>query len=159
MDHEQHEDLHRRLERLERGYHKWRRTAIAATGVTIALLVYSAYTYAQQPGGGKPPAPEPAQDGARRPSLDATGMQTSYANYARVSGTFDEVIIDFGFDSQIVTAAGDEPIKFSHRVVMNFYTAKNLRSLLQTIMTRHEDAFGEIEPDPTKRMQPRGGRK
>jgi hypothetical protein len=158
MDRERHEDLQRRIERLERGYHKWRRTALAATGVAVAVLAYSAYTYAQRPGDGPQPAPEPPKADARPPSIDASGMRATYVNFFRATGNPDEVILDLGLHSQVTTPTGEEPIKLSDRVVMNFYTAKKLQAVLQTVVARHEDAFGEIQPDPNKRIRPRGGR-
>jgi hypothetical protein len=163
MDREQHEDLQRRIERLERGYNRWRRTALVVGGVAIALFAYSAYSYAQHPGGGQapasggqPPAPQTKAEPREAP-IDVTGMRTNYVNFFRTTGNVDEVILDLGIQSQVTTSAGEEPIKFNERVVMNFYTAKKLQTVLQTVVIRHEEAFGEIQMDPNKRVRPRTG--
>jgi hypothetical protein len=154
---DQHEDLQRRIERLERGYHKWRRTGLAAIGIAVALLAYSAYSYAQRPEGGPRPAAEPPKADAQPIAIDAAGMRTTYTNFFRATGNPDEVILDFGMYSQVITPTGAEPIKLTDRMVMNFYTAKKLQAVLQTVVTRHEDAYGEIQLDPQKRVRPKRG--
>src|SRR5436309_1516052 len=100
MDRDRHEELQRRIERLERGYHKWRRTGVGAIAVAIVLLAYNAYTYAQQGRTGEvqQPKTEPAKNdpGQVQVSIDAERMRTTYANFFRVTGNPDEVILDFG---------------------------------------------------------------
>src|SRR5207248_1827590 len=97
------------------------------------LLAYSAYGYAQRPAETPRPAPEqPKQETVQVP-IDATGMRTTYANFFRVTGNPDEVVLDLGFYSQVTTPTGAEPIKLSDRMVMNFITAKKLLAVLQTV--------------------------
>jgi hypothetical protein len=168
MDRDLQRNLERRIERLERGYHTWRRTGLSAIGVVVALLAYGAYTFAQRPGDAPRPAgepikveaakqaaPEPAKNDGTQVAIDATGMRTTYGNFYRVTGNPEEVLLDFGFYSQVVTPGGPESVKLTDRLVMNFYTAKKLHAVLQTIVSRHEEAYGEIQPDPAKRLRPK----
>src|SRR5262245_56978169 len=69
MDRDQHEDLHRRLERLESGYHWWRRTGLVA----VALLAISLYAHAQRPRAREAPQPvlEPAKNAPEPAKIDA----------------------------------------------------------------------------------------
>ena len=46
-----------------------------------------------------------------------------------------------------------EAIKISHRVVMNFYTAKRLLNLLAQAVAQHEMAFGQLELDAQRRVR------
>ena len=45
------------------------------------------------------------------------------------------------------------PVKLTHRVVMNFYTAKRLLHGLNFAVSRFEAAFGELELDVQKRVR------
>ena len=95
---------------------------------------------------------EQSTDGQVR--VDASRATRSYSNFSRVSGTTEEIIIDFGMNTEPIGMPKD-PIKIDHQVVMNFYTAKRLVAALQLSIERHEKFFGEIETDPQKRMKER----
>ena len=85
--------------------------------------------------------------------VDVTGAVTSYANFCRVTGTPEEMIIDVGLNSQPVGPQPDS-ISINQRLVMNYYTAKRLLGALQMSIQRHEAAFGVLETDVQKRVQP-----
>ena len=55
--------------------------------------------------------------------VDVDGAVTSYANFCRVTGTPEEMIIDVGLNSQPVGPPPDS-ISINQRLVMNYYTAK-----------------------------------
>ena len=63
-------------------------------------------------------------------TVDATGLLSTYTNWYRVTGTPEELVIDFGFNPQMGQVP-TEPIKLTTRLVMNFYTAKRLLNALQ----------------------------
>jgi hypothetical protein len=85
--------------------------------------------------------------------VDETGIHATYANFVRVTGTPEELIVDFGLNKQV---AGDvaDPIHLTQRLVLNFFTAKRLAVALQMAVQRHEAAFGNLETDVQKRLQP-----
>ncbi|VTS06128.1 DUF3467 domain-containing protein [Tuwongella immobilis] len=86
--------------------------------------------------------------------IDADEMQTAYTNFFRVTGTFEELVLDFGLHTQMMTASGPEAVHLSQRLVMSFYTAKRLLNALQWAVSRHENNFGVLETDPQKRLRP-----
>jgi hypothetical protein len=97
-----------------------------------------------------------ADDATRRTihvDVDVDGAMTSYANFCRVTGTPEEMIIDVGLNSQPVGPPPDS-ISINQRLVMNYYTAKRLLGALQMSIQRHEAAFGVLETDVQKRVQP-----
>ena len=98
----------------------------------------------------KPAAP-PAQDFV----TDTSQISTVYTNFCRVSVTPEELVLDFGLNTQMVPTAA-ETVKLSHRIVMNFFTAKRLLGALMNVVQQHEGSFGALELDFQKRM--RGGR-
>lgn len=85
--------------------------------------------------------------------LDDTNATTSYANFCRVSGTLEELVLDFALNSH-PGGAMPEVLKLDQRVIMNFYTAKRLLSVLHMAVQRHEATFGPIETDVRKRVSP-----
>lgn len=76
-----------------------------------------------------------------------------YANFCRVTGTPEELIIDFGLNNQPI-GTPVEPIPISQRIIVNFFTAKRLLGALSMSVQRHEAAFGVLETDVQKRVQP-----
>ena len=76
-----------------------------------------------------------------------------YANFCRVTGTPEELIIDFGLNNQPMGAPVDA-IPITQRIIVNFFTAKRLLGALSMSIQRHEAAFGVLETDVQKRVQP-----
>ncbi len=76
----------------------------------------------------------------------------NYANFCRVTGSPEELIVDFGLNPQPVGIPKD-PIHVTQRVIMNFYTAKRLLAALQMSVQRHEAVFGVLETDIQKRLK------
>ena len=90
--------------------------------------------------------------------LSDEGAHAAYSNFARVTATPEEVIIDFGLNPNPFMA-GKQEVKVTQRLIMNFYTAKRLASALGMTLQRHEATFGTIELDVRRRahMPPMGG--
>lgn len=93
-----------------------------------------------------PPAAE-----QQRVQVDDTHASTSYANFCRVTGTPEELIIDFGLNAQPF-GVPTEPVVITQRLVTNYYTAKRLLHALHLSVQRHEQAFGLLEVDVQKRV-------
>ena len=85
--------------------------------------------------------------------MDDTGISARYANFCRVNGTPEELIIDFGLNAHPF-GASMESLKINQRLVINYYTAKRLLAALSMSVQRHEAAFGVLETDVQKRVLP-----
>lgn len=86
--------------------------------------------------------------------FDDTDMQNLYVNFFRVTPNDMEVLLDMGMHAQVLGANGQpEPIRLTHRLIMNYVTAKRLQEVLRLIVTRHEQAFGVVETDPNRRLR------
>ncbi len=85
--------------------------------------------------------------------VDDSGAFAAYANFARVTGTPEEIIIDFGLNAQPM-AQGDQEVKVSQRLIMNFFAAKRLLAALGMTVQRYEGAFGALELDVNRRVTP-----
>ena len=109
----------------------------------------------------KPATPAAGQgqpQAARDFPVDISRVSTVYANFARVASTPEELVLDFGLNTQM-TPNPSEPIKLSHRVVMNFYTAKRLMNALLGVVSQYENTYGVLELDFQRRARtgPRPG--
>jgi uncharacterized protein DUF3467 len=87
--------------------------------------------------------------------VDDTHITASYANFCRVTGSPEELIIDFGLNPQPV-GMPKNPISVTQRVIVNYFTAKRLLHALSLSVQRHEAVFGVLETDIQKRVKPMG---
>ena len=100
----------------------------------------------------QPQAQTAPQQQQQQVQLDDSDITSCYANFCRVTGTPEELIIDFGLNTQPV-GVPEKPIKVSHRLILNHFTAKRLLAALGMSVQRHEAAFGVLETDVRKRVQ------
>jgi hypothetical protein len=99
--------------------------------------------------------PEQQQQQQQAPQqieLDETGAATCYSNFCRVTGSPEELIIDFGLNTQTF-GVPEQPIKVNQRLIINFFTAKRLLGALSMAIQRHEAAFGVLETNVQKRIR------
>jgi hypothetical protein len=96
-------------------------------------------------------ATAPAQQSAMV-TVDDSKAIVCYANFCRVTGTPEELILDFGLNSNPIGIAGR--VEVAQRLVLNYYTAKRLLQALSVSVQRHESAFGALETNVEKRLSP-----
>lgn len=99
----------------------------------------------------RPAQPAPAQQQFQIEVHDTNAL-AGYANFCRVTGSPEELIIDFGLNPQPIGIPKD-PIEVKQRIIMNYYTAKRLLGALQMSIQRHEAVFGVLETDINKRLK------
>ena len=97
------------------------------------------------------PSPRPQQ--RVQVQIDDSKAMAAYANFCRVTGSPEELIIDFGLNPQPF-GVPTEPIPVTHRIITNFYTAKRMLHALTLTIQRHEATFGVLETDVQKRVMP-----
>jgi len=85
--------------------------------------------------------------------IDESKAVTSYGNFCRVTGTPEELIIDFALNPQPM-GTPTKPIIVDQRIILNFYTAKRMLAALNMSLQRHEATFGVLETDIQKRVRP-----
>lgn len=106
---------------------------------------------APQPAAVQAPAAQQAQPAnVRPPKVDESKLIGSYANFCRVTGTPEELIVDFGLNTEPLGVT-ETTIAVSQRIVMNYFTAKRMLHALGVSITRHEQVFGELETNVLKR--------
>ncbi|OHB66798.1 MAG: hypothetical protein A2V70_17675 [Planctomycetes bacterium RBG_13_63_9] len=108
--------------------------------------------------------PAPAADSGAAPAqqqqrqrvqveIDDSKTIAMYANFCRVTGTPEELIIDFGLSPQPF-GVPTQPIPVNQRIITNFFTAKRMLHALTLTIQRHEATFGVLETDVQKRVMP-----
>lgn len=89
--------------------------------------------------------------------IDEANMQTTYANAFRTNGTAEEVLLDFGLNligpPQQPQSQPQILFRVNQRVIMNYYSVKRLAITLSQLIRRHEEQFGELELDVSKRRK------
>jgi len=99
------------------------------------------------------PADQPQQQQRVQVQIDDSKVLAVYANFCRVTGTPEELIIDFGLNPQPF-GVPTEPIPVNQRIITNFFTAKRMLHALTLTVQRHEATFGVLETDVQKRVMP-----
>ena len=102
--------------------------------------------------GSAPAGPQAAQQRVQV-EIDDSKVMALYANFCRVTGTPEELIIDFGLNPQPFGVPA-HPIPVTQRIITNFYTAKRMLHALGLTIQRHEGTFGVLETDVQKRVRP-----
>ena len=106
---------------------------------------------------------KPAEKSAEKTSqiritLDDANVLATYSNFCRVTGTPEEVIIDFSLNPNPFSQQ-DQTVKVDNRLVLNHFTAKRLFAALQQTIMRHEQNFGVIELNVQRRLSPEAEKK
>ncbi len=84
--------------------------------------------------------------------VDDSKAPAYYANFCRVTGTPEELILDFALNSQPMGVSADALV-VGQRCVVNFFTAKRLLQALKMSLQRHEAMFGVLETNVQTRVQ------
>jgi hypothetical protein len=106
----------------------------------------------QSEGQAEPQRPQQAPQ-RMQVQIDDSKALANYANFCRVTGTPEELIIDFGLNPQPI-GVPTQPIPITQRIITNFYTAKRMLHALSLTVQRHEATFGVLEIDVQKRVRP-----
>jgi Protein of unknown function (DUF3467) len=124
---------------------------------TIAWLMKGDWFMSDNPvdnqEGAEERAPAQQQQQSFQLHVDDANVSALYANFCRVTGSPEELIVDFGLNPQPV-GVPTSPIRVSQRVILNFFTAKRLLNALALSVQRHEQVFGVLETDIQKRLKP-----
>jgi hypothetical protein len=99
-----------------------------------------------------PTAPDAAAQQRPQIQIDDSKAVALYSNFCRVTGTPEEMILDFGLNPQPF-GVPTEPIPITQRIITNYFTAKRMLMALQMTVQRHESMFGVLEIDVQRRVK------
>ncbi len=79
-----------------------------------------------------------------RITLDDRGVSLESSDFWTLNSTPEEVIIRFGN----ARSQGSDPVKISHKIVMNYYNAKRLLAALSQTVKGYEQALESMDIEP-----------
>lgn len=78
-------------------------------------------------------------------SFDATAVKSSYANFANINSTREEVVLNLGVDRSWEHAGQQRTVELHHRVMMSPFAAKRLSQMLQELVAGYEAKYGVLK--------------
>jgi hypothetical protein len=96
--------------------------------------------------------PAAVQQPAAEIILDDKNAHLAYSNFARVTATPEEVILDFALNPNPFMQ-GKQELTVAHRLILNCFTAKRLLLALTQTLERHEQTYGAVELNLMRRAQ------
>ncbi|MFQ5807888.1 MAG: DUF3467 domain-containing protein [Phycisphaerae bacterium] len=100
------------------------------------------------------PPHQPPHSRQQQVRLDASSLETIYANSFALASSADEITVYLGVNSPL-PGMKQPTVKVSHRVILIPQNAKRLALVLQQAVKAYEDRFGPIElPPPPHGGQP-----
>lgn len=99
------------------------------------------------------PQPESGQPARQQIRLDASAMETIYANSFALASSPDEITVYLGCNSPL-PGMKQPTVKISHRMVLIPQNAKRLAQVLGQTVKAYEDRFGPIELPPPPKGRP-----
>jgi hypothetical protein len=76
--------------------------------------------------------------------FDAAQVKSSYANFANINSTQEEVVLNFGMDRSWDRTSGERVIELQHRIVMSPFAAKRLAKMMAELVTSYEQKYGQL---------------
>lgn len=85
-------------------------------------------------------------DKAPRIQWNTASLKSTYANVCNATSTREEVVLNFGSNSNWDRAQSVTEVDLEHRIVMSPFVAKRMSQLLAQLMADYEARFGSLEP-------------
>ncbi|MBN0986547.1 DUF3467 domain-containing protein [Amphritea pacifica] len=88
---------------------------------------------------------------------DDSKMKSTYANVCNVSSTREEITLLFGLNQAWNAQQKQLTIELSDRIILNPYAAKRMADLLNNVLSKYEQRFGEIgqgSPEAAEAVNP-----
>ena len=103
------------------------------------------------------PHARPTENNTVQQRINTDKTEITYANFCRGTLTPEEVVLDFGFNSNAFgVKVLEEDIIVNNRIIFSPAAAKRLLFLLNEMLGRHEQNFGAIEIDFRRRLKQQG---
>ena len=82
-----------------------------------------------------------------RVKFDTAQLKSSYCNVCNGSSTREEVVLNFGVNSNWDLGTADRlEVALLHRIVMSPHAAKRVRDMMVRLIDEHETRHGKLDP-------------
>lgn len=85
--------------------------------------------------------------------VDDSQAQTYYSSISRISGSAEEITLDFAQGVRPTDQSNVNVLRVNSRIILSPWAAKRLAMALGQTVQRYEQAYGTLEIDPRKRQQ------
>ena len=75
--------------------------------------------------------------------VETSELKSSYCNVANVNTTREEVILNFGVNTDW-DRSGTGDVKLLHRIILSPHAAKRVAELMSRVMAEYEDRHGQL---------------
>ena len=89
-------------------------------------------------------SPGPVQAPVREANVNTANLKSSYCNMCSVNATREEVVLNFGVNTDWERAPQNPDLSLEHRVVLNPALAKRLMQLLAKVVEDYEGRHGAL---------------
>ena len=83
--------------------------------------------------------------GQPRVKWNTANLKSSYINFANASSTQEEIVLNFGVNTNWDRMGGEVEIELAHRIVMSPFAAKRLSELLEKLLAQYEGRYGKLK--------------
>jgi hypothetical protein len=77
--------------------------------------------------------------------LDTSELKSSYCNVCSATSTSEEVVMNFGINSNWDLRQAVMDVSLQHRVIMSPAAAKRFHTVLTQLLTEHEARHGKLK--------------
>jgi hypothetical protein len=81
---------------------------------------------------------------APRVKWNTMNLKSSYCNVCNANSTKEEVVLNFGMNSNWDRPHNELEIDLAHRVIMSPFAAKRLTEILNNLMKEYETRYGAL---------------
>jgi hypothetical protein len=82
--------------------------------------------------------------GPDRVRFDTSQIKSSYCNVCNGTSTREEVVLNFGVNTNWDTARDRVDITLLHRIVLSPHAAKRVRDMMVKLIAEHEARYGKL---------------
>ena len=86
-------------------------------------------------------------DNPQQLKWDTSDLKSSYANVCNVTGTREEIVLNFGVNQAWERGKGEMEIQLTNRIILSPFAAKRLLAMLAKLVGGYEQRFGELSLD------------
>ena len=72
-------------------------------------------------------------------------LKSTYANFCNATSTREEVVLNFGVNSNWDRGPGDMAIDLEHRIILSPYAARRLNQMQSRLKGEYEARYGELK--------------
>jgi hypothetical protein len=98
-----------------------------------------------KPPGDEPPKGKAPAAGEQRLRWDTSELKSSYCNVANATSTREEVVLNFGVNSNWERPRAELEVQLLHRIILSPFAAKRLQELLTKLIREYETRYGELK--------------